>query len=148
MRRVAVLALVLATGCAHGLFSRGPKPNVAVEAQYTRALGHLDPANTASSIDTAIAFLDAYLAYAGYTERRTEATALRRLAGEARQLMRVQAALQEARASAGERARSSDTASAQADEDLVREIQRLRDELAKANAELERIKKRLATPKP
>jgi hypothetical protein len=30
----------------------------------------------------------------------------------------------------------------------VKEVQRLKEELAKANAELERIKKRLATPKP
>jgi hypothetical protein len=34
------------------------------------------------------------------------------------------------------------------DEEMVKEIQRLKDELAKANDELERIKKRLATPKP
>ena len=34
------------------------------------------------------------------------------------------------------------------DDEAVKEIQRLKDELAKANEELDRIKKRLAAPKP
>jgi hypothetical protein len=91
--------------------------------------------------------LDAYLANAGHVERRADATALRRLAGEAIQLSQVAAALQRERAATETKTKASD-APARVDSDALKEIQRLKDELAAANAELERIKKRLATQKP
>lgn len=147
MTRFWVAAVILVAACAPGqLFRRGPSPNANVEAEYAKALWHLDPAHAGGSLDTAIIFLDAYLAYAGYVQHRPEAAALRRLAGEASELARVEAALREARAT-GQTGRTG-TEPAERTEEAVREIQRLRDELAKANAELERIRKRLATPKP
>ena len=150
MRIAAWAALALLTGCTGPTLIRsGPKPNENVEQQYVRAVAHLDPGNRQGSLDSAVTFLDAYLAYAGHIEHRTEAAAMRRLAGSALQLARVEAALQQARASATEtRGRTGDTAAKGSDEDSLKEIARLRDELAAANAELERIKKRLATPKP
>ena len=151
MRIAACAALALLTGCTGPTLIRsGPKPNENVEQQYVRAVAHLDPGNRQGSLDSAVTFLDAYLAYAGHIEHRTEAAAMRRLAGSALQLARVEAALQQARASAAEvRGKTGDAAASRGnDEDSLKEIARLRDELAAANAELERIKKRLATPKP
>jgi len=44
--------------------------------------------------------------------------------------------------------KDSTAAPKRSDDEAVKEIQRLKDELAKANEELDRIKKRLAAPKP
>lgn len=144
MNRLWLLAVVFTAACAPGqLFRRGPTPNANVEAQYAKALSHLQPGHAGESLDTAITFLDAYLAYSGYVQHRPEAAALRRLAGEARELARVETALREARAAA-----PAGADPAERTEEAVKEIQRLRDQLAKSNAELERIRKRLATPKP
>lgn len=151
MKRIFALSLVMLSACASGptLFNRAPKPNRAIEAQFARALEYLDPVNTRASLDSAVALLDMYLAHAGPTQRRAEAAALRRLAGSAQQLVKVEATLQQARASAAEsRPRAADNAPRSSDPDLLKEIQRLKDELAEANAELERIRKRLATPRP
>ena len=60
---------------------------------------------------------------------------------------RVEATLQTKVAAAEAKPRGEPDVKAR-DEDMVKEIQRLKDELAKANDELERIKKRLASPKP
>lgn len=143
---VAVLALPACTSNSH-LFRRGPKPNVNVEAQYTRAMQMLAPGASVVTLDSAVNLLDAYLAYAGHVERRAEAAVVRRLAGDAIQLSKVAAALQQERA---DRTKADPTAAAPAarSDDSVKEIQRLKDELAAANAELERIRKRLATQKP
>ena len=93
--------------------------------------------------------LDAYLAYAGHVERRGEPTVVRRLAGDAIQLSKVAAALQQERAESRTKAAEPTAAAPGArSDDSVKEIQRLKDELAAANAELERIRKRLATQKP
>lgn len=152
MKHVLTLAaLTLLSACARGptLFTDGQKPAESIEAQYARALGHLDPSNKDGSIDAAVIFLDAYLAHAGRVERRTEAAALRRLAGSAQQLAKVEATLQQARASASEaKTKSGDGTARTSEDDSIKEIQRLKDELAEANSELERIRKRLATPKP
>lgn len=147
MRQLGLVAIAFITACAPGQwFRRGPTPNQAIEAQYARALQYLDPASASGSVDSAITYLDAYIAHAGYVQHRREAAALRRLASDAQQLAKVELALREARASASEPRPSSEPAART--EETVREVQRLRDELAKANAELERIRKRLATPKP
>ena len=145
---VTLLALTACTSNSH-LFRRGPKPNVNVESQYTRAMQMLAPGASIVALDSAVNLLDAYLAYAGHIERRGEATVVRRLAGDAIQLSKVAAALQQERAENRTKA-AEPTAAAPAarNDDSVKEIQRLKDELAAANAELERIRKRLATQKP
>lgn len=114
------------------------------EAHYWRGVINLDPANESGKLDVALASLEAYLASGGKLEHLPEAAALRRLARNAQQLARVESALQQARA---DRPRAEPDAKTR-DEEALKEIQRLKDELAKANAELERIKKRLAAPKP
>lgn len=142
-------ALLGAAACAPAgrLFDRGPNHDPNVEQQYHRALSLLDDAPTLAELDSATHLLDAYLAHRGETERRAEAVVLRRLAGDAMQLARVSAALQAERASTETRSKA-DSTPPKSDTDSLKEIQRLKDELAAANAELERIRKRLATQKP
>lgn len=146
---VTVLVLSACTSNSH-LFRRGPKPDVNVEAQYARAMQMLAPGANLATLDSAVNLLDAYLAHAGHIERRGEATVVRRLAGDAVQLSKVAAALQQERAESRTKAAdpTSSAAPAARSDDSVKEIQRLKDELAAANAELERIRKRLATQKP
>ena len=112
---------------------------------YWQAIENLDVSNKSGTLDTAIAKLDAYLASAGTLAHEKEARVLRTLARNSQQLARVEATLEQARANPPEpRPRESDTKAR--DEESLKEIQRLKDELAAANAELERIKKRLAAP--
>jgi hypothetical protein len=147
MRLASIALLILVGACAPVTFQRGPKPDPNVEGQFTRALTLLEPGASAAAMDTATNLLDAYLAHGGYVARRPEAVALRRLATDAIQLSKVASALQQERAD--NRSKASDAPAAQrTDNDSLKEIQRLKDELAEANAELERIKKRLATQKP
>jgi hypothetical protein len=116
--------------------SRYPATPEAAEAMYWRALYKLDPSNSATAPKDAATLLDGYLA-SGTSTHRAEAQTLRRVA------------------TALEAAKSA-TASAPAKTEVVKvddkaqseELVRLRDELARANAELERIKRRLAQPKP
>jgi hypothetical protein len=110
---------------------RFPSTPEAIETSYWRALYKLDPANQTASPRDAAALFDAYLAVSAPTVHRADASALRRVA------------------SVLDRA-SSGTASTPAPPSATsaEEVQRLRDELAKANAELERIRRRLAQPKP
>lgn len=145
MRALTLVAFAFVAACAPSrLFRHGPTPNKPVEAEYAKAVAFLAP-DTTIHVDSAIALLDAYLAYTGYVQHRDEAAALRHLAGLAQRLGKVEEALKEARASSGGKAEAP---AAKPDDETVKEVQRLKDELAKANAELERIKKRLATPRP
>ena len=124
-----------------------PSEHATVDALYWRAVFNLEPSNQARSVDTAIAQLDAYLAAAKPLRHLDEAMTLRDLAADAQEIAKVQVALRQARADA--RAANSDSSSVgRGTEEAAKEIQRLRDELAAANAELDRIKKRLANPKP
>ena len=150
MRAVVLLSIVAVSACSSpGMFRRGPTPNDGVEAQYARALTLLGPSASGAAMDTALTLLDAYLAHDGYLTRRADAVALRRLAADAVQLARVSALLQQERAETDARPKASDgTPAPKTDTDSVKEIQRLKDALAAANAELERIRKRLATQKP
>ena len=117
--------------------TRHPGSVEAMDATYWRAVYKLDPANPTSSAHDAIALLDAYLA-SGQTPHRLEAQAMRRVA----------LAL-EARPKESAPASATGTVSQPKDDKAQsEEITRLKDELAKANAELERIKRRLAQPKP
>ncbi len=104
-----------------------PASPEAVDAMYWRALYKLDPANQTGSPHDAAALLDGYLATPN-APRRTEAALLRRVA----------AALEVRQAAAAVPPKT--------DQATTDELTRLKDELAKANAELERIKRRLAQP--
>jgi hypothetical protein len=127
------------------MLRRGAPEPAPSDSLYWKAVLHLDALNQKGSTDSAIKFLDAYLARDTTQRHRLEAVVLRRLARDAMQLARVEAALQQAKSA--EPVRTGDSAPRR-DEEMVKEIQRLKDELAKANEELERIKKRLAAPKP
>jgi hypothetical protein len=146
MRCAAVLTLAVLGACAHWPIARRhslAQSEIAPDSLYWRAVSHLDPSNKKGTLDSAIVYLDAYLAKPD-RPHATEAAVLRSLARNSQQLARLDAALQQARANADNRPRESDSKAR--DEESIKEIQRLKDELAKANEELERIKKRLAAP--
>jgi len=142
-----------------GFATRYPTSGEALEASYWRALFELDPSNRAESVSGAMGLLDAYLADTRPRDHVLEATALRRVAGQLDALNRLAASaiaqakdanaaaaiarqLSDARIETPRAAAESTSTSADA------EIKRLKDELAKANAELERIRRRLAQPPP
>jgi len=127
----------------------------AIETRYWRALFDLDPANTTASTTTALSLLDAYLADGRARAHVDEAKSLRRVANAIDSLHRLTAtvvnqAQENSGAPAGANARQTESkgevaGAAKAVETDADEIKRLKDELAKANDELDRIKKRLAT---
>jgi hypothetical protein len=156
MKATALTVVVFVTACASGqsVFGRGPR-DARAEELYWKAISHLDAANKQGSLDSALTFLESYLVSGRKQTHRREALVLQQLARQSLQLSRVQAALQLSRAET----RTDSTAPAappartepetrRRDEEAVKEIQRLKDELAKANEELERIRKRLTAPKP
>ena len=103
----------------------------ALESGYWRAVYKLDPANKDASTKDAIAGLDRYLANPDGTHRG-EATTLRRIAAQLQSLDRALSVPK------------TDETAATRDE----EVKKLRDELQATKDELERIKRRLAAPKP
>jgi hypothetical protein len=113
---------------------RFPGSPEAMEVPYWRAVIELDPANAEASHE-ALALLQRYLAEAPSGLHRAEAATL----------VRLQQAL-DARAAVA--AQTPSAAVRPDDRAHDEELQRLRDELARANAELDRIKRRLARPKP
>jgi outer membrane protein assembly factor BamD (BamD/ComL family) len=115
---------------------RYPATPEAAEAMYWRALYKLDPSNAATAPKDAAVLLDGYLA-SGTTTHRAEAQTLRRVAS----------ALEAARSTASTGVAKTEVVKVD-DKAQTEELARLRDELARANAELERIKRRLAQPKP
>jgi outer membrane protein assembly factor BamD (BamD/ComL family) len=134
--------------------SRYPGTTEAAETAYWRALIRMDPSNQHGSLQTAVTSLDTYLADRQSREHIREAAALRRVAIQLDGLNKATAALPRDLA-----ANSPNTKPQPGDlrVDLARpatemspyaeaEIKRLKDELAKATAELERIRKRLAQP--
>ncbi len=118
--------------------ARHPASPEAVESLYWRGIFRLDPSNPAASAREAGALFESYL---GRTTgaHRTEASMLRRLASS----MEARAA-----AIASTPAPAPTPTPSSADRAKDEEMQRLREELAKANAELERIRRRLAQPRP
>jgi hypothetical protein len=124
--------------------ARFPSTTQGTDAVYWRALYKLDPANGTATAHDAAVLLDGYLAAPLTAEQRAEGTALRRVAG-ALERASVAAAATTTGASAGATTPAAAAADSKARDE---EMQRLRDDLAKANAELERIKRRLAQPKP
>ena len=148
MRRILLFtALVSMAAACNRAFVGRPDPEPATsDSLYWKAVLHLDASNKNGTTDSALKYLDAYLARDTTQRHRLEALILRRLARDAMQLARVEAALQQAKSS--EPARAPSEAAPKRDEEALKEIPRLKDELAKANEELERIRKRLAAPKP
>ena len=114
---------------------RYPGSPEATEVPYWRAVLKLDPANP-TAIRESIATLESYLASSPTGVHRLEAETLRRLAVALEQRNAALAAIP--------------PAVVPRPDDKVREeeMQRLRDELAAANAELDRIRRRLARPRP
>ena len=148
--RTILFTLLLVNGCVHanalvGGKSAAAKAEAAADSLYWSAVYNLDPSSKSGTLDAGVSNLDAYLASPGPLKHAAEAKVLRGLARNAQQLARVEAALQQERAAAETRARP-DPGSKARDEEALKEIQRLKDELVKANAELDRIKKRLASP--
>jgi hypothetical protein len=139
--------------------TRHPDTREAGESEFWRALFALDPRNANHSASDAIQSLTAYAASPEPRVHDAEAGVLRRTAD-------AMVALREATAAAASEADSArteaDSVRTQADsarlaraERTRGEVQRLRDsldkvvsELAETNQELDRIKKRLAAPKP
>jgi hypothetical protein len=109
----------------------------AVEAVFWRAVFKLDPANDTATRRDAVALLDSYLSTPTVVAHRGAAVGLRRAALADRPTI-----------VAGTTPAAPGTASAARTDVSPEEVQRLRDELAKANAELERIRKRLSQPNP
>lgn len=116
--------------------SRFPATPEASEAMYWRALYKLDPSNSATAPKEAGVLLDGYLA-SGTPLHRAEAQTLRRVA----------TSLEAAKNAPTNSATKTEVVKVD-DKAQAEEVTRLRDELARANAELERIKRRLAQPKP
>lgn len=106
----------------------------ATEISFWRALYMVDPANKRTSIPEGIRALDIYLATPGTRWYRAQAEVLRRTAQSVQALRNA--------AQAQPRIVGRDTVYVSREE----EIAALKDQLARANAELDRIRKRLANP--
>lgn len=105
----------------------------ASESAFWRAMLRADPHNPAFAPAEARSALEAYLASLN-PKHRTEASVMLRLVALSDSLRAAQAA-HRAAADARDRAREE-------------EMQKLRDDLQRTQAELDRIKRRLASPKP
>jgi hypothetical protein len=128
-----------------------PKSPEAIESRYWRALVRMDPSNPRASVAGAMASLDAYVADPRAKEHLRDAAAIRRVAAQLDTLNKMVLASQSGAITTTGRSQASDLrvdvtrpVADPSPSDL--EIKRLKDELAKATAELERIRKRLAQP--
>jgi len=138
--------------------ARYPGSDEALETAYWRAVFKLDPTNRNGSLPTALAELDGYLASNQRRDHIAEATTLRRVGGQLTELNKLAAdaltQAQTAKVTAATAtavavdAKEAKAATVDANADAQVEIKRLKDELAKANAELDRIRKRLSQPPP
>ncbi len=131
-----------------------PNTREAREIAFWRAAYLVDPANTLGSLEGGIAALDAYLVNEPEGWFRNEAQILRRTAVAARALA-AGASRSWAPDTVVVVTQSPDSTSAASrvsrDEEIAQlrsQLSRNKTELAEANAELERIKKRLANPTP
>jgi hypothetical protein len=132
------------------------------EAAYWRALFQVDPANTQASAADALRSLNQYFADGSTVDGYDEATVLRRVAQRTdsleRSLEQARRLIAEAQDAAAEPrpAAAAPAAAAErreprddrANRNLVEQVRRLRDELAKSNQELERVRKRLSEQRP
>jgi hypothetical protein len=143
-----------------GFAARHPGTPATLETAYWRAIYKLDPSSRAVSVTQALAWLDGYLADPRPRAHLAEATTLRRTAAQLEALNKLAASAsaqakdasrdaKDAKAVAADAKAEAKNADANANavaDAKDNEIKRLRDELAKANAELERIRKRLSAP--
>ena len=122
--------------------ARYPGSEGATESAYWRGVIAIEPANRDASPQIAVALFETYARAGGSLPHRLEASILRDIA------LRLQSSAPATVAVASPATGSSSgTASGAADlKAKDTEIQRLKDELAKANDELERIKRRLTAP--
>jgi hypothetical protein len=136
------------------------------EAAYWRALLLTDPANPQSSPAEALRAINRYFAGGSTAEAYDEATVLRRIVQRTdsltRELAQAGRLIAEAQEAAAEPrpaapaaaaptpapAEGRDTRPARENRNLVEQVRRLRDELSKANQELERVRKRLSEQRP
>lgn len=118
---------------------RVPGTPQSIETRYWRALFLLDPANPERDPSAAIGHLDRYVADPErYAAHHAEALVLRRLAATLDSVATARRL-----ASRADSAPTTDTARTR-EAELVKQNQQLREQLERTNAELERIKRRLA----
>ena len=120
--------------------TQNPATREARETDYWRGLFKLDPSNRDGSLEAGVAWLDRYITVGASAPHYDEALTLRRIANQLSTLSRL--------ASASSATQTSQRTVVVEDKSKDEEVQRLKAELAKANDELERIKKRLVAPKP
>ena len=121
--------------------ARYPGSEGAVESSYWRGVIALEPSNRDGSPQIAAAFFETYGRGGGKLPHRVEADILRDIA------VRLQAGPSTVAVASPAPGASAAPATGAADlKAKDTEIQRLKDELAKANDELERIKRRLTAP--
>lgn len=130
-----------------------PETWEARETAFWRAAYMVDPANTLGSLEGGIAALDGYLASQPEGWYRNEAAILRRTAVASRGLVAgaSRAWTPDTGVVVTEAKDSTPTPRLSRDEEIAElrsQLARSKSELAVANAELERIKKRLANPTP
>jgi outer membrane protein assembly factor BamD (BamD/ComL family) len=145
--------------------SRYPTSYEGREAAYWRALILADPANPQASPAEAVRAINRYFAGRSTAETYDEATILRRILQRqdslTRELDQARKLIAEAQEAAVEPrvvtvqvptpaapAESRDIRPARENRNLVEEVRRLRDELSKANQELDRVRKRLSEQRP
>lgn len=115
-----------------------PRSREAMETLYWRAIFAVDPANRSRSAADAVALLDRYLAAGSTATHSMEAMSLRRTAQALDSLGRT---LTTTRAMADSVSIALKNAAT-----TPEETQKLKDELARTQAELERIRRRLSNP--
>ncbi|MDQ6716826.1 MAG: hypothetical protein M3Z17_00610 [Gemmatimonadota bacterium] len=118
-----------------------PGKHESTEAIFWRGLFKVDPSNRNGSLSAGISSFDVYLASDSAIWHTSVAKVLRRTAALAQSL----------KLTTTSPAQATTVTTATPDKDAMKsrdeEIASLRDQLAKLNAELDRIKKRLANPK-
>ncbi len=124
---------------AHATLAHAHEPEVP-EALYWRALVQLDPRNIDGSRTLAVRLLDAYLRHGDPPAHGTTARSLLQLMAEVDSLQQT---LLDTLVTAEA---STDSVQRQRERELERENARLREALERSNAELERIRRRLAAP--
>lgn len=143
LRQADQEALALRFGVADRLLSEFAETHAgtpeAVESVFWRAVFKLDTANQTATRRDAVVLLDGYLNGSTVVAHRGAALALRRAAAVERTVVTVPGPSAPAAPGSAPSARADVS---------PEEVQRLREELAKANAELDRIRKRLSQPNP
>ena len=136
--------------------SRFPGTPQTLETAYWRALYRMDPSNAHASLTGAMAALDGYLADSRPRQHVPEASTIRRVAGQLDALNKLTATAMAQAKDASATAKDAKALAADASAKVAdaappsseAEVKRLKEELGKANAELERIRKRLSQPPP